>query len=163
MQPTVLNEPLVAPREPDSITQEGQGELPKQALIVDIDSTLALLGDRSPYNYDEVMYDKLNEVVYRLIMKYKRDGYHILLVSGRPMTCAEDTQKWLQMNHVPYDMLVMRPEGDKQPDTSLKQRAYNQYIKGRYDVEFVLEDRSRVVKMWRSIGLVCFQVCDGDY
>jgi hypothetical protein len=163
MQKQVLGEPLLAPRENEAITYEGQGELPKQAIIVDIDSTLALLGDRSPYNYDEVGYDKLNEIVYRMVMKYKRDGYHILLVTGRPITCADATVSWLGMNHVPYDMLIMRPEGDKQPDTSLKLRAYNQYIKGRYDVEFVLEDRTRVVKMWRENGLVCLQVCNGDY
>lgn len=159
-----MQEPLVAPRETDALTYEGQGELPKQAIIVDLDSTLALLGDRSPYNYGEVMYDKLNQVIYRLVMKYKRDGYHILIVTGRPITCAKDTQKWLEINHVPCDMLVMRPEGDKQPDYSLKYRAYNQYIKGRYDVELVLEDRNRVAEMWRrTANLVCLQVTDGNY
>lgn len=158
-----MQKQLVAPRQPQFETQEGQGELPKQAIIVDLDSTLALLGDRSPYNYDECQYDQLNKVVYRLIMKYKLDGYHILIVTGRPMTHAEMTMEWLNKYHVPYDMLVMRPEGDKQPDTTLKLRAYNQYIKGRYDVEFVLEDRTRVVKMWRENGLICFQVCNGDY
>lgn len=154
---------LVAPRQPQLETQEGQGELPKQALIVDIDSTLALLGDRSPYNYEELGYDKLNGVVYRMVMKYKRDGYHILLVTGRPIEYAEETMAWLNMNHVPYDMLVMRPKGDKQQDSTLKHRAYNEYIKDKYEVELVLEDRTRVVKMWREIGLTCFQVCNGDY
>lgn len=157
------DEPLLAPRDNDSITQDGQGELPKQAIIVDLDGTLADIGDRSPYNTDEVMYDKLNKVIYRLIMKYKRDGYHILVVTGRPIACSTDTIEWLNMNHVPFDMLVMRPEGDKQQDITLKHRAYNQYIKNEYDVEFVLEDRSRVVRMWRSIGLICFQVKDGDF
>lgn len=163
MQKTMLDEPLVAPRQPQFETQEGQGELPKQAIIVDLDSTLCLLGDRSPYNYDEIPYDELNEIIYRLIVKYKRDNYYILIVTGRPHKYAPETIDWLDKHRVPFDMLVMRPDGDKQQDVTLKHRAYNEYIKGRYDVEFVLEDRTRVVKMWREIGLTCFQVCNGDY
>jgi hypothetical protein len=164
MQKKVLGEPLVAPREPENLTQEGQGELPKQAIIVDLDSTLAILNDRHWKNYDEVGYDELNEVIYRLIVKYKRDGYYILIVTGRPRNCGGDTIDWLDKYHVPFDMLVMRPDGDRQPDTTLKYRAYNQFIKGKYEVEFVLEDRDRVVEMYREeLHLVCFQVRKGNY
>ena len=34
---------------------------------------------------------------------------------------------------------------------------------GNYNVKFVLDDRNRVVEMWRSLGLTCLQVADGDF
>ena len=33
----------------------------------------------------------------------------------------------------------------------------------QYDVEFVLDDRDRVVKMWRDRGLKVLQVAEGDF
>ena len=29
--------------------------------------------------------------------------------------------------------------------------------------KFVVEDRDQVVKMWRSLGLTCFQCAKGDF
>lgn len=133
------------------------------ALIVDLDETLCLIGDRDPHDATELAYDELNHVIYRLIVKYRKDGYALIIITGRSIKYAEATQQWLAKYNVPYDLLIMRPEGDKQPDFTLKHRAYNEYIKDHYDVEFVLEDRTRVVKRWREIGLICFQVKDGDY
>lgn len=158
-----MQDELLGPREPQFETQEGQHPLIPQAIIVDLDSTLALLGSRSPHDYDSVMEDKVNGVVYRLIMKYKRDNYKILIVTGRPISCADNTMAWLNMNHIPCDLLVMRPHGEKSPDYIVKHKIYEQFIEGKYDVELVLEDRTRVVKRWREIGLTCFQVKEGDY
>lgn len=30
-------------------------------------------------------------------------------------------------------------------------------------VEIVFDDRNSVVKMWRLLGLTCFQVAEGDF
>ena len=38
-----------------------------------------------------------------------------------------------------------------------------QEIKDKYDVIGVFEDRDSCVKMWRALGLTCFQVADGSY
>lgn len=149
--------------DPDDIIIEGMHEEKLPAIIVDIDSTLALLGDRDPMMYEEAVYDELNHVVYRLMRKYEKDGYKIILLTGRPMKYAELTIDWLAKHAVHYDALIMREDKDKRKDIYLKHRAYNQYIKNKYEVELVLEDRTRVVKMWRSLGLTCFQVCEGDY
>jgi len=45
----------------------------------------------------------------------------------------------------------------------LPKEIYEENIKGRYEVLFVLDDRNRVVDFWRSIGLICLQVAPGDF
>ena len=37
------------------------------------------------------------------------------------------------------------------------------FIKDKYRVLFVLDDRNQVVDMWRDIGLTCLQVADGNF
>ncbi len=36
-------------------------------------------------------------------------------------------------------------------------------IAGNIGVVAVFDDRDRLVKMWRSVGVVCLQVADGDF
>ena len=49
------------------------------------------------------------------------------------------------------------------PDAENKKFFYQTKIKDKYQIDFVLEDRNSVVKMWREIGLVCFQVAETNY
>jgi hypothetical protein len=91
-------------------------------------------------------------------------GYNIIFVSGREGTdvCKVKTLKWLLENKLNGD-LYMRPEGDHRNDAIIKEEIYNKYIKDKFDVEFVLDDRLRVVEMWRRIGLRCLQVAPGNF
>ena len=58
----------------------------------------------------------------------------------------------------------MRDEGDYTPDDELKAQWYeNMLIEDRHRIKGVFDDRDRVVKMWRSKGLTCFQVGYGDF
>lgn len=57
----------------------------------------------------------------------------------------------------------MRPEGDERKDSIVKQEIYEKYIKDRYNVRFVLDDRNQVVDMWREVGLKVLQVAPGDF
>jgi len=59
--------------------------------------------------------------------------------------------------------LLMRETGDKRKDSVVKEEMYNLHIKKDFKVVFVLEDRSQVVSHWRSMGLVCFQVAEGNF
>lgn len=43
-----------------------------------------------------------------------------------------------------------------------KSELFDKHIRGRYFVDFVLDDRNQVVNFWRHIGLTCFQVAEGD-
>jgi hypothetical protein len=52
----------------------------------------------------------------------------------------------------------MRKTDDNRCDSIVKEEIYNEYIKDKYNVLAVFDDRDRVVDMWRRIGLPTYQV-----
>lgn len=68
-------------------------------------------------------------------------------------------QQW----HASGVYLLMRQDGDHRDDAIVKYELYRDYIAPWYDIKIVLDDRDRVVRMWRQIGLTCLQVNDGDF
>ena len=48
------------------------------------------------------------------------------------------------------------------PDWVLKKDMLDEHVDIN-DVFLVFDDRDRVVKLWRSLGLTTFQVADGDF
>ena len=147
----------IAPAIPD----EYDYRLPN-AVICDLDGTLAL-HNRSPYDYDSIPTDTLNRYVSNALHQMTRDGAMPIFVSGRPDSHREQTMRWLTSHGWVGMPLYMRLTGDDRPDTQVKQEIYNSYIKGRYNVMLVLDDRDRVVQMWRDLGLTVFQVAEGDF
>ena len=137
-------------------------QLPK-AIIVDIDGTLALMGDRSPYDWDKVDIDSVNEPVKNILKLHHKEGHKIIIVSGRDGISKIKTMKWLDENCIPYDNLFMRIAGDNRKDAIIKQELFDKYIKDNFNIEVVYDDRNQVVKLWRSMGIACFQVNDGDF
>lgn len=135
--------------------------LPK-AVIFDIDGTLALKGDRSPFDWDKVDLDTVNEEIFNLYHVYKENNYAIIICSGRDEVCKEKTITWLTDNNIFYYELYMRPEGNKEKDSIIKERFLNEIIKSYY-VELVVDDRKQIVDMWRSKGLTCLQVADNNF
>ena len=92
-------------------------------------------------------------------------GFTILVTTGRMDRpgVREDTTAWLEKYDVPFNKLIMRKDRDFRPDNEAKLDLYEEFIEGEYDIEFVLDDRDRVVNMWRSIGLKVLQVAEGDF
>jgi hypothetical protein len=133
------------------------------AIICDIDGTLAHMHNRSPYEWNKVGEDIYDDAVGTILKRFK-PGYHIILLSGRDGVCETETIEWLKRYDVPYDQLFMRWPGNMEKDTVIKKRMFEEYIREQYQVEFVLDDRNSVVKMWRDeIGLKVLQVEDGDF
>lgn len=139
-------------------------------IIVDIDGTLAHGTGRNMYDFTQIHTDAHDVVVGDIVRKYAAgsdipeipDNY-IVIVSGREDTCKEQTENWLVENKVPYHEIYMRKQGDMRDDTIVKREIYEEFIKPRYNVRFVLDDRNKVVKMWREQGLKVLQVEDGDF
>ena len=104
----------------------GSQTLPK-AIVVDLDGTLCLIGDRSPYGseYDR---DILNEPVLTLIHAMQAQGHAIVILSGRGSEYRELTETWLDVNQVPYNHLYMRPEGDTRKDWMIKEELYVNHV-----------------------------------
>lgn len=135
-----------------------QSEIKKQAIIIDLDKTLALIGERNPYDASDCGYDKLDHTVYRMIMKYHKDDYAVLILTGRKITFAHETMEWLDKHNVPFDMVIMRDKKETSPSPFFKMGAFTRNIKGKYDVELAIDDDERVCKMWHSLGIPTFQV-----
>jgi hypothetical protein len=57
----------------------------------------------------------------------------------------------------------MREAGDKRPDDAVKRRMLRRAAKLGKRPDVIFDDRDRVVKMWRSEGIPCFQVAPGDF
>ncbi len=133
-----------------------------KAIIVDIDGTLAHMAGRSPYDYSLVDTDTIDKTIRDILDRYC-NTHKIIVVSGRKDECYQVTLQWLHDNHVPFDYLHMRKESDNREDSIIKREIYDNNIKAEHEVDFVLDDRNRVVKMWREIGLKCLQVAEGDF
>lgn len=88
----------------------------------------------------------------------------IVIVSGRPDNYLEPTLKWLEKMNISYNEIYMRREGDYRKDSIVKREIYEKHINNGYNkVMLVLDDRNQVVEMWRSLGLECWQVADGNF
>jgi hypothetical protein len=132
---------------------------------VDLDGTMAKRGERGPFDWARVGEDEVHEdVKYILDLIRINNGVQIFFFSGRDSVCKPQTAAWIVDNFGFTDIsLHMRPEGDKRPDEIIKKELYYQIVDGRYNVLFILDDRKKVIDMWRSLGLPCFEVRPGYF
>lgn len=132
------------------------------AWLVDVDGTLARMISRGPFEWGRVGEDEPVAAVVELVWALTRE-FEVVLLSGRDAVCRPETERWLAAHNVPYHELLMRPEGDNRPDATIKEEIFWRDVAPRWNVVGVLDDRDRVVAMWRRLGLVCAQVAPGDF
>lgn len=142
--------------------------LPK-AIIVDVDGTVAEHDDiRGPHELNKVHLDRPKTNIIDIVKRF-HNTHHILIVSGRQDSCKDATLEWLHKHGViPSDntkfSLMMRATGDNRKDSIVKREIFDNFINGKFNVDFVLDDRDQVVEMWRGeLGLTCLQVNYGDF
>ncbi|MEV7008541.1 hypothetical protein [Streptosporangium sp. NPDC051022] len=133
--------------------------------LVDIDGTLALRGDRGPYDWDRVGEDAPNPPVVTIVRALILAGHPVAYVSGRIERTRRQTERWLR-THVGHleatEGVWLRPNGDRRPDTVWKVEVYRQHFAHR-EIAGVIEDRVGVVRMWRGLGLTVLQVAEGNF
>jgi predicted kinase len=150
----------------DAISPPHVADAP-HAIICDLDGTVALLNGRDPYDGSRCAEDFINPPVQAIVKSWWNthpEGL-VLFVSGREDKYIDLTYGWLKI-HFPFvssDFLWMRKTGDFRKDSIIKQEIYEEKIQGKYNVDFVLDDRDQVVAMWREQGLACLQVAEGDF
>lgn len=133
------------------------------AIIVDLDGTLCIHNGRSPYDEHLCDTDLVNEVVRQILWTHLFLA-KIIFVSGRHDSVKDKTILWLQKNFGADFELHMRKADDNRNDSIVKREIFMEHINGKYFIDFVLDDRDRVVSMWRKdLGLTCFQVNYGDF
>lgn len=140
----------------------------RKAIIVDIDGTMALMGNRNPYDTGvTLLNDQPNWPVIDAVRAMWLLGRDVVFLSGRMDTgdCRRWTMKWLQQ-YLTYahSGLFMRADGDYRKDAIVKRELYETHVKPRWEVTHVFDDRDQVVRMWREeLGLPVFQVAYGDF
>lgn len=142
-------------------------------VIFDIDGTLADNDHRRHYVenrpknwkafFSEMHKDTPKRMVRDLNWWLTKSGYGIILVTARFDEYRQVTKDWLHANLIHYDSLYMRSDKDFRPDTEVKKEIYEQKLRPFFDVRLVVDDREPVVRMWRSLGLECWQVAAGEF
>lgn len=135
----------------------------QNAIIVDIDGTLAHMTNRGPFDWHKVGNDQLNIVVAGIVNAIvDSQEVKILLMSGRDESCREETKEWLDYHNILYNELHMRKEGDFRKDNIIKEELYRSRIEPVYNVLFVIDDRLQVLDMWNKLGIFTVNVNQGN-
>jgi len=144
----------------------------KDIVIFDLDGTLANMAEcrhyleQEPKNWDAFYYAACSVSPIKSVVevcKKLEEDFEIYIVSSRSDLVKKQTEAWLREHEINYTCLIMRPHGDHTPDDILKKSWCDSNIIPIHCVMCVFDDRSRVVKMWRSLGIPCFQVVEGDF
>lgn len=135
----------------------------RQAVIVDIDGTIAVNVNRDYYDLTKVLDDAPNTPICNLVRILKEKGYMIIIVSGRENICQEDTETWLKAHDIPYDTIFMRKAGDGRKDAVAKEEIYRENIEPHYSVAFALDDRPVCCRLWRSLKIPTLQLNDIEF
>lgn len=151
------------------------------AIIIDIDGTLADCEHRrhhvekTPKDWDAFYADMHKDAPKTMVGRVcellcgprsPSPRPSLIFVTGREETHRDKTHRWLVGNFPEWAtgrLVLMRKKDDRRPDTEVKREIYEEKIKPLYRVDLVLDDRASVVKMWRDLGLECWQVAPGDF
>lgn len=153
--------------------------------IVDIDGTVADCSHRlwfiekKPKKFDD-FHDNMKHdypiwTIIKLVMAIRSSGGKIIYCTGRPNSHRQMTIDWLNWCDIGFNEyspntgvpfahgLYMRATNDYRPDIVVKRELYDTILCDGFKPELVLEDRTRCVEMWRSLGLKTLQVAEANY
>lgn len=88
---------------------------------------------------------------------------HVIFLSGREEKWRAQSEEFLTRHNFNIGPLFMRNTGDGRKDWIAKGEIFDAEIRHKYNVLFSLDDRNQVVNFWRSIGVACFQVAEGNF
>jgi predicted kinase len=150
--------------EPEEVAVYRPDPSKPSAIMVDLDGTVAIIGDRSPYDAHRAHVDLPNPPVITAVRAMYAAGHAVIYCSGRTDDGRAVTEAWLAEHvGVPYVGLHMRKTGDTRKDSIVKTEIFNEHIRDHYQVVAVFDDRNQVVRAWRDLGLTVFQVAEGDF
>lgn len=130
-----------------------QNDLLPKAIICDIDGCLAKMSDRSPYEWNKVGNDEVQDHIKNIVNFYYENNYKVFIFTGRDGSCFELTEQWLKDNNVKFDYLFSRKEKDQRKDSIIKEELFRENVLDNYYVEMVIDDRMQVIRMWNNLGL----------
>ena len=138
-------------------------------VIFDLDGTLAnvkhrlnLLAPPSPdySSFDAAcIFDEPIASTVAIAKAFHSSGFQIWILTGRSQNYESQTRGWLHKYQIPYDKLLMRPNGDRQPDYKLKKDWALKYALTKRAI-CALEDRDQVIQMWQELGVSSLKLVD---
>ena len=148
---------------------------PKKGFVLcDLDGTLCDITHRLEFIkgegkkdwksfFEGIPNDKLRLDVFKMLCRYKEEGYDIVFISARPQDYEKETVEWIDkhVGSLEYETVIMRRSGDRRPDTEVKQEILNKYFKDKSLIYKVIDDRPSVIRMWKENGLDVIDVGDG--
>lgn len=131
------------------------------AVVFDIDGTLAQMQGRTPFEWAKVYQDLPRPEIISMLKGYQLQGYSVVLASGRDGCCEDLTKLWLEeVAEVDWDDFFIRPVGNTEKDTVIKERMLWDDITPKYNVVAWVDDRPVVCRKLRELGVNVIQVAD---
>lgn len=85
-----------------------------------------------------------------------KQGFEIVILTGRCDIAKSITVKWLLDNNVKYNQLIMRSSGDHRKDTEVKESVIKSI--GVNNILCAFDDLEHIAKHMRSLGVTCHLV-----
>jgi len=105
-----------------------------------------------------------NEAVVALYKALCVSGnFTIVVVTARPERYRSESEHWFKRHGIPLGRMIMRTDGDRRSDEIIKREILEKLRFEGLTPLFVIDDRSSVVRMWRSEGITCLQCADHDF
>lgn len=136
-------------------------------VIFDIDGTLLNEEHRTQYrdSKDWATYfslcgqDTPFQHIIDLTHDYKKNGYEVWIMSGRPVSCEKDTLESFEKHNVYFDHIKLRGEGNFIPDYVIKPAWARKHV-GLERIEVVYDDQPKVIEAFRKKGLNVIDVTE---
>ena len=139
-------------------------------ILVDMDATLFLNTHGRPFYGDEldptdILKDEPIPATIEIVKNYQATGKLVIGLSGRTDTkdIRACTIKQCENVGIHLDALILRPVDSRKRGEVSKRELFEDNIKDKYFVDFILDDSTKVVKMYRDLGLTCLQPNDGKF
>ena len=151
-----------------------------RVIICDLDGTIAHISkdkngtpSRSFFEMDKVKFDEFDSLVYTMVnaLVDKFDA-ELVFLTGRNADCFDQTVEWLDTHLEAFSApgapgapgghrtlqnggykLYSRLLNDYRKDYEVKKELYDTFIKDKYEVLAVFDDRPQVVNLWNDLEL----------
>jgi len=148
----------------------------QDTVVFDLDGTLANIDHRLPLiqcdrpDWDRFFRECVKDVPVWPVIEVARAmlmaGRNVVVVSARSKIVEKESIDWiykavfnewspLSSKFGEFSVSLLREAGDTTDDRILKKAWLDSY--GKHRILFVVDDRQKVVDMWRAEGLICLQ------
>ena len=102
-----------------------------------------------------------NQQAIEFCKRHHEAGRVVVIVTARMERHYDVTKAWLdEYMPVPFDGPIMREDGLRHSDTSVKLRIY-QYLSRHYNIVAACDDRPEIVQLWRDLNIPEIEVIPG--